>query len=149
MSLISTQLRNFKEPSKDQLTQIFFSLPSVGSLDGTLKASHEDSEKMEINAVLSLAEQGEEDSYVSGRDGHTLMNCVIEEHMDMSGRETIYHASVHRFLVFGPKIGSIHHPLVHHPESGEAERPCRYIRSESIDMAWLENRSFCLAEMGL
>ena len=66
MSLISTQLRNFKEPSKDQLTQIFFSLPSVGSLDGTLKSSHEDSEKMEINAVLSLAEQGEEDSYVSG-----------------------------------------------------------------------------------
>jgi len=63
MSLISTQLRNFTEPSKDQLTQIFFSLPSLGSLDGTLKSSHGDSEKMDINAVLSLAEQEEEDSY--------------------------------------------------------------------------------------
>jgi len=65
MSTISTALRNFKEPTKDQLTQIFFSLPSLGSLDGTEKSSSQEVEKMDINAVLSLGVQGEEDSYVS------------------------------------------------------------------------------------
>lgn len=66
MSTISTALRNFKEPTKEQLTQIFFSLPSVGSLDGTAKTSAQEVEKMDINAVLSLGVQGVEDSYVSG-----------------------------------------------------------------------------------
>lgn len=65
MSTISTALRNFKEPTKEQQTQIFFSLPSVGSLDGTVKSPSEEVEKMDINAVLSLGVQGEEDSYVS------------------------------------------------------------------------------------
>ncbi|KAJ7498098.1 rab-GTPase-TBC domain-containing protein [Mycena galericulata] len=63
MSTISTALRNFKEPTKEQLTQIFFSLPSVGSLDGTEKTSAQEVEKMDINAVLSLGVQGEEDAY--------------------------------------------------------------------------------------
>lgn len=58
MSTISTALRNFKEPTKEQLTQIFFSLPSVGSLDGTAKTSAQEVEKMDINAVLSLGVQG-------------------------------------------------------------------------------------------
>ncbi|TFK39517.1 rab-GTPase-TBC domain-containing protein [Crucibulum laeve] len=60
MSTISTALRNFKEPTKEQLTQIFFSLPTVPS-DLSENAS-EQPEKMEINAVLSLGD-GEEDSY--------------------------------------------------------------------------------------
>ncbi|KAJ7483335.1 rab-GTPase-TBC domain-containing protein [Mycena latifolia] len=63
MSTISTALRNFKEPTKEQLTQIFFSLPSVGSLDGTEKTPSQEVEKMDINAVLSLGVQGEEDAY--------------------------------------------------------------------------------------
>ncbi|KAF9464905.1 TBC-domain-containing protein [Collybia nuda] len=63
MSTISTALRNFKEPTKEQLTQIFFSLPSVGSLDGTAKTSAQEVEKMDINAVLSLGVQGVEESY--------------------------------------------------------------------------------------
>ncbi|KAI0369748.1 TBC-domain-containing protein, partial [Pilatotrama ljubarskyi] len=37
MSTISTHLRNFKEPTKDQLTQLFFALPS--SVNGTSSAS--------------------------------------------------------------------------------------------------------------
>ena len=71
MSTISTQLRNFKEPTKEQLTEIFFSLPpaelSSTSNGGTPieKLSNEEPDKMEINAVLSLGVQGEEDSYVS------------------------------------------------------------------------------------
>lgn len=64
MSTISTALRNFKEPTKDQLTQIFFSLPSVGSLDGNEDNQAREGEKVDINAVLSLGD-GIEDSYVS------------------------------------------------------------------------------------
>ncbi|KAF8889264.1 rab-GTPase-TBC domain-containing protein [Infundibulicybe gibba] len=63
MSTISTALRHFKEPTKEQLTQIFFSLPSAGSLDGTEKTAAQEVEKMDINAVLSLSMQGDEDSY--------------------------------------------------------------------------------------
>lgn len=68
MATISTQLRNFKEPTKEQLTQLFFSLPSDapvsenGTPNGNEKGTGE-VEKMEINAVLSLGVQGEEDPY--------------------------------------------------------------------------------------
>ncbi|KAL0570667.1 hypothetical protein V5O48_011291 [Marasmius crinis-equi] len=76
MSTISTALRNFKEPTKEQLTQNFFSLPatpaptSAPSSPTTTSSSknanapqEEEIEKMDINAVLSLGVQGEEDSY--------------------------------------------------------------------------------------
>ena len=85
MSTISTHLRNFKEPTKDQLTQLFFALPASASSGvdahgfangsapvealekGKEKSGPEaELEKMEINAVLSLGVQGEEDAYVSG-----------------------------------------------------------------------------------
>ena len=73
MSTISTQLRHFKEPTKDELTEIFFSVPpaglnapSSGAATPSEKLPEEEPlEKMEINAVLSLGVQGEEDSYVS------------------------------------------------------------------------------------
>ena len=84
MSTISTHLRNFKEPTKDQLTELYFALPQsvnggVNARGGPSNANGNDSgekgksagppeaelEKMEINAVLSLGVQGEEDSYVS------------------------------------------------------------------------------------
>ncbi|KAF8993775.1 rab-GTPase-TBC domain-containing protein [Cyathus striatus] len=60
MSTISTALRNFKEPTKEQLTQIFFSLPTIPQ-DVSPKGA-EEPQKMEISAVLSLAD-GSEDSY--------------------------------------------------------------------------------------
>ncbi|KAJ8094980.1 hypothetical protein PM082_010197 [Marasmius tenuissimus] len=73
MSTISTALRNFKEPTKEQLTQNFFSLPATPTPEppptspstSTSKAPTNDDEieKMDINAVLSLGIQGEEDSY--------------------------------------------------------------------------------------
>lgn len=62
MATISTALRNFKEPTRDQLTQAFFSIPV--STTHNASGSEEDVDKMEINAVLSLGEQGVEDSYV-------------------------------------------------------------------------------------
>jgi hypothetical protein len=59
MSTISTALRHFKEPTKEQLTEIFFSLPPLGSGESQ---SSGDVDKMDINAVLSIAD-GIEDSY--------------------------------------------------------------------------------------
>lgn len=66
MATISTALRNFKEPTKEQQTQIGFSLPQSGPLDGSEQGTAaDDIERMDINAVLSMGQQGEEDSYVS------------------------------------------------------------------------------------
>ncbi|KAF8903468.1 rab-GTPase-TBC domain-containing protein [Gymnopilus junonius] len=60
MSIISTALRHFKEPTKEQLTEIFFSIPSLDlSVEGS--SQNDEQDKMDINAVLSLGE--EEDSY--------------------------------------------------------------------------------------
>ena len=61
MSTISTALRHFKEPTKEQLTEIFFSLPPSGS--GESQSSGDDVDKMDINAVLSVADRVD-DSYV-------------------------------------------------------------------------------------
>ncbi|KAF9019049.1 TBC-domain-containing protein [Hymenopellis radicata] len=59
-------LRNFKEPTKEQLTEIFFSLPPTPTPAPSSNGKDsptEDVERMDINAVLSLGIQGEEDSY--------------------------------------------------------------------------------------
>ncbi|KAI0064014.1 TBC-domain-containing protein [Artomyces pyxidatus] len=65
MATISTQLRNFKEPDKDEQALLFFSIPSSGSSgkgqEG--KPTSDSHEKMEINAVLSLGGQSQEDPY--------------------------------------------------------------------------------------
>jgi len=58
--MISTALRNFKEPTKDELTHIYFSIPPSTITD----AASNDIDKMDINAVLTLGD-AEEESYVS------------------------------------------------------------------------------------
>jgi len=64
MSIISTALRNFKEPTKEELSHIFFSIPPPSPGDGNSETTaSQDAGKMDINAVLSLGEA--EDSYVS------------------------------------------------------------------------------------
>ena len=69
MAIISTALRTFKEPTKDELTEMFFSIPprkdALASMSEKARQEEEDVEKMDINAVLSLGTPGEEDSYVS------------------------------------------------------------------------------------
>ena len=79
MATISTALRKFQEPSRDDLTRLFFALPSEEPETGT--SSNGNGEKsavskagtpdergeMEINAVLSLGEEGIEDSYVRAK----------------------------------------------------------------------------------
>lgn len=90
MAQISTQLRKFKEPTKEELTRTFFSLPpdvgvlavsasgsngSVSSAGGSGKEKEKGAGEegtsgmngkgqMEINAVLSLGQDAVEDSYV-------------------------------------------------------------------------------------
>ena len=87
MATISTQLRKFKEPTREELTRHFFALPpreifadeerqqgssknksqpssSGGSGSGNGDGNAEEKGEMEINAVLSLGQEGVEDSYV-------------------------------------------------------------------------------------
>lgn len=75
MANISTQLRKFKEPTKDELTRLFFSLPpevlaaveDVGGGKGKGADDQDDAAakgQMDINAVLSMGAEGVEDSYV-------------------------------------------------------------------------------------
>ncbi|KAJ3521706.1 hypothetical protein NM688_g8980 [Phlebia brevispora] len=63
MATISTQLRNFKEPTREQLNLLFFSLPLDAESHGGDKSITGELEKMEISAVLSLAQQGVEEAY--------------------------------------------------------------------------------------
>ena len=66
MSTISAQLRNFKEPDRDELSLLFFAIPpSYVKADGTAPNNPEDGHhKMEISAVLSLEAEGKEEPYV-------------------------------------------------------------------------------------
>lgn len=78
MATISTQLRKFKEPTREELTRHFFALPPLNeddaqpqqegsSKNGAAPASSTNGEErgeIEINAVLSLGQEGVEDSYV-------------------------------------------------------------------------------------
>lgn len=59
MATISTHLRTFKEPNKEQALRLFFSLPPNPS---PAEVGDSNYEKFEINSVLTL--EGQEDSYV-------------------------------------------------------------------------------------
>lgn len=56
MATISTQFRNFKEPTKDQLLRNFFSLPPLPILDtsGSEKDGSLPLDRVEINAVCAF-----------------------------------------------------------------------------------------------
>ena len=88
MSTISTQLRNFKEPSKEQLLHLFFSIPEppdISSSKDDDKQGTPEAEKMDINAVLSLGEQGVEDAYVSLLALTTSEQLNVEHHSYRQG----------------------------------------------------------------
>lgn len=67
MATISTALRTFKEPTKEELNEMFFSIPprkgAAQAPTSEKKQTEEEVEKMDINAVLSMGTPGEEDSY--------------------------------------------------------------------------------------
>lgn len=73
MSTISTQLRNFKDPTKEELTELFFSIPGPNAsfVPGTSAPLEDEKaqaagqpESMEINATLSVGPEADEESYV-------------------------------------------------------------------------------------
>jgi hypothetical protein len=71
MSTISTQLRNFKDPTKEQITEQYFCIPPHDAPTNTSGSSNEkqaavepEVERMEINATLSAGPETEEESYV-------------------------------------------------------------------------------------
>ncbi|KAH9975804.1 rab-GTPase-TBC domain-containing protein [Lactifluus volemus] len=67
MSTISTQLRNFKEPDRDEQSLLFFAIPPTHAKvkgTGVTESNLEDGQqKMEINAMLSLVSDSPEDPY--------------------------------------------------------------------------------------
>jgi len=63
MAAIASQLRNYKEPGREQLTHLFFALP--GADGNPPDESYANLESLDINAVFSLGAPGQEDSYVS------------------------------------------------------------------------------------
>lgn len=119
MSTISTALRNFKEPTKDHLTQIFFSIPSVSTLtlpgDEEPTTTYPDVERLDINAVLSMGVQGEEDSYV-GQKSRSSTSLTAD-----LGRKTLYHCSISRFCISRPQIRPFYNPIIDHSSSRTSE----------------------------
>lgn len=65
MSTISTQLRNFKDPTKEELTELYFSIPASQDPNEPVGEKAQQPERMEINATLSMGPEAEEESYVS------------------------------------------------------------------------------------
>ncbi len=66
MSTISAQLRNFREPDRDEQSQLFFAIPPshVKGVGASQNGAGDGHQNVEINAVLSLAADGAEDPYV-------------------------------------------------------------------------------------
>lgn len=138
MATISTALRNFKEPTKDQLTHTFFSLPFISPPNGTEKHPNEEVDQMDINAVLSLGLQEEEDSYVRPIPG-TVSVAVIYGVVIMAGWKAIYNASLSCFLVSRSKVCTVYNPAVHYQEGRTTECTSGDICIKPLDVAWLKN----------
>lgn len=136
MSTISTALRNFKEPTKEQLTQNFFSLSGAVFSDASAEKSQE-IEKMDINAVLSLGVEGVEDSYVRECAIVTVKwrNLLMLMGPYMLGWQIVSDATVSDLHLARPQIRQIHLTIMHHPPSRAAECPRGDICTQSLLMA--------------
>jgi hypothetical protein len=67
MSTITAQLRNLKEPDRDEQSLLFFAIPPniiIKGVEANQNIVEDGHHKIEINAVLSLAADGAEDPYV-------------------------------------------------------------------------------------
>lgn len=83
MATISTQLRNFKEPTREQLNYLFFAIPpevearvNSNGKDKEKGGAGSELEKIEVGAILSLGVQGVEEAYVRTRP-HTAFRRVL------------------------------------------------------------------------
>lgn len=113
MATISTQLRNFKEPTKEQLTQLFFSLPPEPLYNGdpsTPDKGMGELEKMEISAMLTVS--GEEPCVSIFFQGTLLLVLIF---LPISDGKVVLDTPISRICVSGQEIGSIYHPTMHYP----------------------------------
>lgn len=77
MATISAELRNHKEPTKDEVTKMFFGIPEEKKRSGDEgDAGGKAVDRMEINAVLSMGEQGVEDAYVRSAISISLLKLL-------------------------------------------------------------------------
>jgi len=122
MATISTALRDFKEPTKDELAQIFFSLPVSSTEKGW--AGVQSGEKMEINAVLSLGD-AIEDSYVR----FTFLAWSIISQLTCLGWQIVHHGTVSVLLVSGQEVSAFYDTTRNDQTRGTPQRARWSIRS--------------------
>lgn len=139
MAAIASQLRNYKEPGKEQLTHLFFALPSA---DGKpADPSYANLESLDVNAVLSLGAPGQEDSYVSAAsDLPFSQSPSLTRGPTLVGGETISISAVSHFCVTGSQIRTVQHSPFCHPESREAQRSSRNLCAQFHPMARYQDR---------
>lgn len=145
MATISTHLRNFKEPTKDQLTQLFFSLPVDPQIEtnSNEKASPPGNdvdggelERMEISATLSLGVSGVEEPYVSPTlFGARRTACSLGRVPVSLARKVVPHPAVPCVHLFGSQVRAVHRPAVHSPPSRKAQCSCRHLCPQLIAVA--------------
>ena len=139
MAAIASQLRNYKEPGKEQLTHLFFALPGA---DGKPPDEcHANLESLDINAVLSLGAPGQEDSYVSAesRLPFSQSTQLICGPMHPGGKTLSTPAVPHLRLV-GSQIHEVQHPTFCNSEGGEAQRSSWHLCAQLHPMARYQDR---------
>jgi hypothetical protein len=142
MSTISAQLRNFKEPDRDEQSLLFFAVPPgyVKAVGTALNSPEDGHHRMEINAVLTLAAEGAEDSYVRIPQLVTLhVACYYRRNL---GRKASSHPALFRICQPRQKVCTVHHPSMHSSESRTFECPCWYLCAQSLIVAWHEDSTF-------
>jgi len=130
MSTISAQLRKFKEPGNEQPLLFFAVLPSHAK--GMASVNTGDGlHKMEINAVLSLATEGAEDSYVRTTQPWPLGRVMLTEEY----RRESYISPLCISLLPRQKVCPVHDPTVHAMKGRAIEHPCWCLCTQSFNVA--------------
>ena len=106
MAAIASQLRNYKEPGREQLIHLFFALPNA---DGNPPdESHANLESLDINAVFSLGAPGQEDSYVSAiSDPPFLQSTQLTGGPISTGGKTLSAPALPHFRLVGSQIRTV------------------------------------------
>jgi len=143
MSTISAQLRNFKDPDRDEQSLLFFAIPpsllkgvSIGQ--NSVEDGHH---KMEINAVLSLATEGAEDPYVRVSHDFGPMPSRVANRKNLGWKVTS-RPTLPRIRQRRQKVCPVHDPPMHGSESRTFEYSCRCLRAQSLTVAWHEDSMY-------
>ena len=112
MATISTQLRNFKEPTKEQLTQLFFSLPPEPLYNGdpsTPDKGMGELEKMEISAMLTVS--GEEPCVSISLKSLLSLVLIL---LPISDGKVALDTPISCICVSGQEVSTIHHSTMYY-----------------------------------